>query len=870
MRALPSQSPSLTSVATEAGNARALEKKITTAFGFGFAVLVLIALWTSLNARNWVDTFRWVNHSHEVLETIEGINAKFEAADSAQRAYIITGAERERDAREAALAKTREQVRELAELVRDNSKQLTHIRELERKVEARVEIMREMEALRESQGFDAARQLFLTRKPEQAGAAIRAALRALVLEERELLRGRREEVDGSANRLVSTFSIFLALVFSAFFAFAVGIRRQLKERDAAQQALEDAHTALKAHAREVEDLYNNAACGYHSVDADGVLVKVNDTELDWLGYQREELIGLVKLADLLTPESRKIHQQNFPLFKQGLALRDLEVEFVRKNQTTFPALISGTVLRDQDGNYLMSRSTVFDITERKRAEEKLREQLRFTQELVEALPHPLYLKDTAGRYLGFNRAWEDFYGTTREQWIGKTAHDRFSKEVADRQEQNDRFLFQTRQPQSYEVNIAAGGGVVKDVLHKKSIFTREDGVVLGMIGVLTDITERKRAERTLQETNLFLDSMIDNIPSMIFVKDAKELRFVRLNKAGEDLIGHKRDEFIGKNDYDLFPKEQADFFTTKDREVLAAGKLLDIAEEPIQTGSGTRWLHTKKIPIHDLGSVPQFLLGISEDITERMAAQREIETLNTNLREHADRLELINRELESFSYSVSHDLRSPLRAVDGFARLLEEEHGDKLDAEGRRLLTVVRENSQRMGQLIDDLLTFARIGRKPFTSTEIDMRMLAASVFQEVKQDLDMSKAELRLDELPLTRGDAPLLRQVWVNLLANALKFSRDRPAIVIEVGGHADAEESVYSVNDNGVGFDMRYYDKLFGVFQRLHRADEFPGTGVGLAIVHRIVTRHGGRVWAEGRVDVGATFYFTLPRGLKHAGQ
>lgn len=236
--------------------------------------------------------------------------------------------------------------------------------------------------------------------------------------------------------------------------------------------------------------------------------------------------------------------------------------------------------------------------------------------------------------------------------------------------------------------------------------------------------------------------------------------------------------------------------------------------------------------------------------------------LERQVAERTAQLEASNKELESFSYSVSHDLRSPLRAIDGFSRILQEDHNDKLDDEGRRLLGVIRDNSRNMGQLIDDLLEFSRLGRKPLAATAIDMKHMVEEVLKEVQTDSGR-QPELVIGDLPPAHGDITLVKQVWVNLLANAVKFSGKRGRPAIEVSGYENGAENVYCVKDNGAGFDMRYYDKLFGVFQRLHRLEEYSGTGVGLAIVQRVVTRHGGRVWAEGKIDEGAAFYFALPK-------
>jgi len=227
-------------------------------------------------------------------------------------------------------------------------------------------------------------------------------------------------------------------------------------------------------------------------------------------------------------------------------------------------------------------------------------------------------------------------------------------------------------------------------------------------------------------------------------------------------------------------------------------------------------------------------------------------------------LETANKELEAFSYSVSHDLRAPLRAIDGFSQAIIEDYGELMPPEGKRYLNTVRRGAQRMGSLIDDLLSFSRLSRLPVQKHSIDTMRLVREVLNEQQQGLDGRNLQVHIGELPNSYGDQILLRQVWVNLISNALKYSRERSPAEITINCVEENGEQVYSVSDNGTGFDMKYSHKLFGVFQRLHREEEFEGTGVGLAIVQRIIHRHGGRVWAEGSVGNGAIFYFTLGRG------
>jgi light-regulated signal transduction histidine kinase (bacteriophytochrome) len=221
----------------------------------------------------------------------------------------------------------------------------------------------------------------------------------------------------------------------------------------------------------------------------------------------------------------------------------------------------------------------------------------------------------------------------------------------------------------------------------------------------------------------------------------------------------------------------------------------------------------------------------------------------------------MNEELESFSYSVSHDLRAPLRAIDGYARLILKKQGDKFDADTLDKFNVIRSSTHMMGQLIDDLLTFSRLGRKQMSLALLDMDVLMKEAWKELQASDPERNMRLTVNSMPAGYGDRVLIKQALINLLSNAAKFTKYKDAANIEMGGYADGNEHVYYVRDNGVGFDMAYYDKLFGVFQRLHSTDHFEGTGVGLATVQRIIHRHGGRVWAEGKVDEGACFYFAL---------
>jgi PAS domain S-box-containing protein len=263
---------------------------------------------------------------------------------------------------------------------------------------------------------------------------------------------------------------------------------------------------------------------------------------------------------------------------------------------------------------------------------------------------------------------------------------------------------------------------------------------------------------------------------------------------------------------------------------------------------------------------------ITRDITKQKKLEEEnkvlTEQLEEKVRQRTKELEIVNKELEAFSYSVSHDLRVPLRAISGFSNMLQEDYEDKLDKEGNRIIDVIVEKTKMMGQLIDDLLTFSKMARLEVVNEGIDMEYLAKKCIDDFLQNGKEVRYSVIINKMPSCRGDVSMLKQVWSNLLANAVKYSSKKEQPQIEIGAEESTDNITYYVRDNGTGFDMQYADKLFGVFQRLHRQDEFEGTGLGLALVKRIISKHGGEIWAEAALNKGATFYFSIPKKTKDA--
>ena len=390
-------------------------------------------------------------------------------------------------------------------------------------------------------------------------------------------------------------------------------------------------------------------------------------------------------------------------------------------------------------------------------------------------------------------------------------------------------------------------------------------LVLIFRSIRAEVAARAKSERALHEAHGFLDSIVENIPDMIFVKDAATLKFVRVNRAGEALLERSRHELVGRSDHDILPREIADAYTSKDREVIASGAPVDIDEEKIQTPTrGERILHTKKIPVRDEAGDVRYVLGIAEDVTERARAAAQIRALNEALTRRAAQIEAINRELETFAYSVSHDLRAPLRHISGYVQLLEQALASELQGEPRRYLEVIAQASRQMGELINDLLAFSRTTRANLQPAGVALRPIVDAVIAGLDMDTRDRAIEWRIGELPAVEADAAMLKVVYANLIGNAVKYSRGKKPATIEVGAAGEeAGRAVLYVRDDGTGFDMAHADRLFGIFQRLHHPDEFEGTGIGLATVQRIIARHGGRVWAHAAPGEGATFYFTLAK-------
>lgn len=518
-----------------------------------------------------------------------------------------------------------------------------------------------------------------------------------------------------------------------------------------------------------------------------------------------------------------------------------------------------------------------DITERKRTEEALAVNERRLRTIIEAEPECVKLVAADGTILDMNPAGLMMLeADSPDQVIGQTAISCIAPEYRNAFVELGQRIFQGETGQ-LEFVITGLKGTQRWVDSHAVPLRNEQNEIVGILAITRDISDRKRSEleilqlnRALEQQNRNLEALIEQrtaelvtfinaLPDYIFVVERREMRILFCNErlASTTLLSD-RQIVQGKTIFECFPPEHAAYFADQNRQVFESGETLH-TQESFELVSGQLHLDTYKIPLKRPDGEVYALIGTSRDITELVLARQ-------TLMQRTAQLEASNKELESFSYSVSHDLRAPLRHVHGFVNALQQRlqsHGALSDAKVVHYLQVIESSSQKMSLLIDGLLTLSRVGRKPITYATVPLRSLVEEAIALVQNSPEISvPVEIIIGDLPTVQADSTLLQQVFVNLMGNAVKFSRNSTAPRIEVGS---LPEGTIFVRDNGVGFPMEYADKLFGAFQRLHSQSEFEGTGIGLAIVQRIIHRHGGSIWAESQPNHGATFYFNL-RGLQ----
>jgi PAS domain S-box-containing protein len=537
-------------------------------------------------------------------------------------------------------------------------------------------------------------------------------------------------------------------------------------------------------------------------------------------------------------------------------------------------LTSKVPLRDAGGEVIGVLGTYLDVTDRTLAKRELEESRELLQEIVEHDPSAIAVLDTALRYVYVSQRFLHDYGIEDQDVIGKTHYEVFP-DIPERGREIHRRVLEGAVERGDEDPFPRQDGTVDWVRWESRPWHLGDGSIGGIVLYRELITERREAAEALRQSRAQYETFINATDDIAFLKD-DQLRYVMVNAANARFFGRKPGEIIGRTDAELMPAGAAVGCDASDARALKSGGLV-ISTEAV----GDRVYESRKFPV-ELADGRIGVGGYVRDVTEQRRAEGEVRRLATELERRVDQrtaqLAATNRELESFAYSISHDLRAPLRALDGFSEILLQDYGAAIDATGRGYLHRIKSAANHMAGLMDGLLQLSRLNREDLELEDVDLTELARSVASDLREQDPERSVDVLVEAGLRAEADPKLLRVVLVNLLGNAWKFTSRHATARIEVGAvKRDAERGdgvgeagraveapdglAYYVKDDGAGFDPRYARNLFGAFQRLHTPDQFEGTGIGLATVQRIVHRHGGSVWAEGEVEKGATFWFTL---------
>ncbi len=661
----------------------------------------------------------------------------------------------------------------------------------------------------------------------------------------------------------------------------------ITERKASEDRVQNTNLQLADALQRAQALYNQAPCGYHSLNADGVYESINDTELQWLGYERDEVIGRLSYREVVLPSRVPLLEDRMErLIREGV-LAGAEYEMRRKDGSVFHALLSSAAVRDEQGRFLRSNTTVVDITQRRQAELALRENQRFLQTVTNHVPGVIAYLDAMLRFRFANEEHRRLYGLDPARILGLHISECLPAMVWHEVQPWYRAALDG-QTQHYEAWRTTADG--EEIYIRATLLPDiYEGLVQGIIVQIIDITERKRIEERVNQLNDELEMrirersmelleseqrfrlMADNLRDYsIFFLDAQGC-ITDWTDSAQRMEGYSPSEMLGQHYTKLLQPDNPDEASNIAAQMLrmAASRGQHELHTWQTRKDGSRyWAHSILIALRDDSGELRGFSKISRDMTDAKRLDDLMRNINDELEnrvvERTEQLLAANKDLESFSYSVSHDLRSPLRHISSFVSLLEEHLADKVDDTTQRYLGTIGNSARHMSQLIDGLLAFSRLGRSAVNVMPVDFTMLVEAVVSQIAHDTEGRVVDWVIaPDLPVVQGDALLLREVWANLLGNAFKYTRPRERARIEVGWSVDpAVGYTFYVKDNGVGFDTKYAQKLFGVFQRLHRASEFEGTGIGLALTRRILERHGGSIWAESQQGEGSTFHFSLP--------
>jgi PAS domain S-box-containing protein len=608
-----------------------------------------------------------------------------------------------------------------------------------------------------------------------------------------------------------------------------------------------------------------------TTDANGQVLEDMPSWRAYTGQSYDDIKGS-GWAEALHPDDRA---GTIEVWSQAVESHSLYETYyrMRRSDGEYRLMVArGAPVIEADGSIREWVGTCTDITEKNQAERMLKDLASRNKLILDSAGEGILGMDSSGRHTFANPAAARILGWEVEELIGRESHPMWHHSRPDG----------SPYPEE-ECNIHASSRY--GVAHHESeeVFWRKDGASIpveytstpvwekgkpvGVVVTFNDITERRRTEEALRESEEKFRLLVDSAQDYAIIMLDPDGRVASWNAGAQRMKGYTSPEIIGRSFSCFYPEE--DIRAGKPaRELKIASETGRFEDEGLRVRKDGSHFQANVVinAIRDKSGKLRGFSKITRDITERKQAEDEIKKLNEDLErrvvERTTELTAVNKELEAFTYSVSHDLRAPLRHIHGFVDLLIQTSSQNLDDKGKRYLTTISKAASQMGNLVDDLLSFSRMGRAELKKHSIDLESMVYGVIDEMRYDLRERDIEWKVGTIAPVYGDPSMLRLVMVNLISNAVKFTRQRGKAVIEIGSYTEAGEDVVYVKDNGVGFDMRYVDKLFGVFQRLHSMEEFEGTGIGLANIRRIISRHGGRTWAEGALGKGAAFYFSLP--------
>ena len=606
------------------------------------------------------------------------------------------------------------------------------------------------------------------------------------------------------------------------------------------------------------DLVNNMSEGVYQSTTDGRFLNVNPAMVKMFGYQSvEEMLAIdIKKELYFKPEDRG---NTYPEAGND---KHSELQMKKKDGSPIWVADSGWYIKNEKGEVIRHEGILQDITERKKAENKLKENNTRLELAMKTANMAWWEMDIATGNVIFEKRKAEMLGYAPELFKHYTDFTKLlhPEDYPKAMQAMGKHLEGKVDKYEVEYRILSKSGKYKWFYDIGSIVKKDaEEKPLKITGLVIDISERKEAEEKIAAIGKEWQATFNSVSDAIWIMGT-DGKIIRCNKASEKLLEMKEAEMHGRFCWEVMHRTNEPI---KECPVLCLKE--SHKREMFIMQEKNRWLEVTVVPMFDENEQIVGIVHVVTEVTERKQMEEAIKHVNEELERRVKlrtaQLEGAYNEMEAFTYSVSHDLRAPLRAIDGFSKMLLQDYSD-IDPEALRLLNVISQSSSNMSKLIEDLLAFSRVGRANIATVPISMKEMVQSIVTQIKKETNCKHTVIKIGDLANVSGDKTLLNQVWTNLIRNAIKFSFKKEHPLIEIGCLKEQNEIIYFIKDNGVGFDMQYVDKLFGVFQRLHSSDEFEGTGIGLAIVKKAIDRHGGRVWAESIESEGASFYFTLP--------